>query len=169
MLSYDIVKAINEEDILRFLLLTENMEEDVLNTVHDETLGLTMVGYAVYMNLYGILNVLIQRNADLNSVDDIGDTPLITACKEKDMLAVELLIEAGAKVNKPDPSGYTPLHWSVLMSRVSFEIVEFLVKHGADPHAKANNGKTPMILATEALNNECIGVLINMNKKGDTL
>ena len=44
--------------------------------------------------------------------------------------------------------GYTPLFWAVDENKEA--LVKFLIDHGANVNAKANNGKTPLAIASEA-------------------
>ena len=64
---------------------------------------------------------------------------------------LEMMLEAGAKVDQCSRWGYTPLH--LACSTGLFELGRFLLRKGADPNARANNGATP-------LHHACIHVLL---------
>ena len=51
-------------------------------------------------------------------------------------------------VNEKDEEGRTPLHLAVL--KKDREIVEYLLRNGANPNARDNKGKTPLHYAAEA-------------------
>lgn len=73
-------------------------------------------------------------------------TELIEAVKRQDIDGIQKLLERGADVNAcEDIGGWTPLHNAVQCGRV--DIVELLLRHGADPHPRKKNGATPFIIA----------------------
>lgn len=49
----------------------------------------------------------------LNAPNDAGETPLIIACMKGNLIIADLLIDAGAEVNKALLNGNTPLHFAV--------------------------------------------------------
>lgn len=57
---------------------------------------------------------------------------------------VDLLLEAGAEVNRSDTTGATPLHWA---ARCSLDCVMALLSRGANPLVKAQDNTTPTDLA----------------------
>ena len=63
-------------------------------------------------------------------------------------------------VNKPDGSGYTPLHYAV-MREDNFEIVKFLLGNGADVSAPTRaGGATPLHRAALKDNVEVVKLLV---------
>ncbi|XP_057618316.1 NF-kappa-B inhibitor beta [Chionomys nivalis] len=72
-----------------------------------------------------------------------GHTPLHVAVIHKDAEMVQLLRDAGADLNKPEPTcGRTPLHLAVEAQAAS--VLELLLKAGADPTARMYGGRTPL-------------------------
>ncbi|XP_021059827.1 NF-kappa-B inhibitor beta [Mus pahari] len=72
-----------------------------------------------------------------------GHTPLHVAVIHKDAEMVRLLRDAGADLNKPEPTcGRTPLHLAVEAQAAS--VLELLLKAGADPTARMYGGRTPL-------------------------
>jgi ankyrin repeat protein len=78
----------------------------------------------------------ISHGADVNAINNDGQTPLFNACT-KDI--AQLLISHGADVNKADYKLRTPLH---LIYNVS--ILKLLIDNKADINAKTNDGSTPL-------------------------
>ncbi|XP_039737236.1 2-5A-dependent ribonuclease isoform X1 [Pteropus medius] len=71
---------------------------------------------------------------------------LIKAVKEGDIKLVQQLLDKGADVNFQDEDGgWTPLLNAVEISEE--DIVDLLLRHGADPCLRKNNGATPFIVA----------------------
>ncbi|XP_057626245.1 2-5A-dependent ribonuclease [Chionomys nivalis] len=81
-----------------------------------------------------------QRTTDEDSL------LLIKAAKEGNVDRIQRLLDRGADVNVcEDIGGWTPLHNAAQLGRV--DIVDVLLRHGADPHRKKKNGATPFIIA----------------------
>nr|XP_023505451.1 NF-kappa-B inhibitor beta isoform X2 [Equus caballus] len=76
-----------------------------------------------------------------------GHTPLHVAVIHKDAEMVQLLREAGADLNKPEPTcGRSPLHLAV--EAQAADVLELLLRAGADPTARMYGGRTPLGSAT---------------------
>ena len=77
-----------------------------------------------------VINVLLERGADVNTVDNRGVTPLFIAIFSQDYLLCKVLIEAGANINHKLPSGVSLLRFAKVGS--STEVVDLLVANGAE-------------------------------------
>jgi ankyrin repeat protein len=94
-----------------------------------------------------VARVLIEAGADVNARSNSGATPLHDAsCRD----VAELLIAYGARVDARDKYGDTPLHEAVRRDRC--DVVEVLLKHGANPNEIGALGTTPLYLAKS----ECV-------------
>ncbi|XP_076988054.1 NF-kappa-B inhibitor beta isoform X2 [Tamandua tetradactyla] len=72
-----------------------------------------------------------------------GHTPLHVAVIHKDAEMIRLLREAGADLNKPEPTcGRSPLHLAV--EAQAADVLELLLRGGADPAARMYGGRTPL-------------------------
>ena len=97
-----------------------------------------------------ILEKLIELGADVVNINDVaGFTPLhhcLTAQgNEITFEMAKMLLSKGADPNAQNRFGCPPL--SVCVMSGNLDYVELLVKHGADPHVKDNDGFTPSRLA----------------------
>ena len=96
---------------------------------------------------------LIKAGADIHETDKNGVTLLHHAVRFRSPAAVETLLRLGAAVNQTcKRSGSTPLHRAVTWSGApatagkmaeALEIVQILLRYGADPKIKNKSGKTP--------------------------
>lgn len=77
---------------------------------------------------------LIEAGCDVNAVDEGMElTPLHYAVREEKFKVAEYLISVGADVNAhlADKAGETPL--GEVAENCSYEMADFLIKHGANP------------------------------------
>lgn len=81
---------------------------------------------------------------------------VFTAVMHQDMAAVKELLDLGWWVDKPEPSGYTPLMAAVEVGDTA--IAELLLKHGANPNAVARSDSA-LKLARRNHNAEMVALL----------
>jgi len=116
--------------------------------------GYTPFFKACCLKKYNLLSELVNFGANINKKCKYGITPIIKACRMLDLILVKKLIELGADLNITDFFGQTPLHIVLLVeprntdeeNKIS-EIVEELVKNGADKTIKDNAGFLPVDIA----------------------
>lgn len=95
-----------------------------------------------------VQQVLLEKGADVNHVDNAGNTPLIAASQNYCYKGViKELIRAGADVNAADKKGNTALHYALKYGGPESAI--FMIKKGADYKHANNEGATPMDIAVE--------------------
>ena len=89
---------------------------------------------------------LLEGNIDLTRADEFGSTPLHTAAEEGAIEMVKIILEYPVNVNDQGAlDDFSPLHYAAQKGFV--EIVEMLIDKGADIHARAKNGNTPLFVA----------------------
>lgn len=97
---------------------------------------------------------LCEKGACLSSMDKSDDRPLCIACKYGHYQVVELLLDAGAKMNEilpghfPDsenPPSDSPL--CIASEKGHVAVVELLLKRGASPHETDRLNRDPLIYA----------------------
>lgn len=86
------------------------------------------------------------QSAEPPSVKD-GSTPLCEAVSLNHRHIVEVLLEAGACVNKADSFGCTPLHKAAYHGRSL--LAELLIAAGADIHMRDHNLNTPLHICVQ--------------------
>ena len=109
-----------------------------------------------------IIELLIDKGADVNGKDDNDDTPLHLSINRN---ISELLIENGADVNAKDCSGGTPLH-SIIFNEDK-DLVALLITNGADLNSMNDDGQTPLdYLSSEELEGVTAEIAILLRKHG---
>ena len=84
------------------------------------------------------LDRLVQNNAEINSPDFDGDTPLHFAVMNNNAETVAYLLENGANTNVKNKDGITPLH--IAVKEKNYDITGRLLSAGADRNTKDIDG-----------------------------
>lgn len=93
-----------------------------------------------------IINFLIQNQAKIDVTDVDGETALMHACRSGQLKYVNLLLDSGAKLELQTNVD----SWTALMTASKWghaDIVQELVKRGADVNRKNSNGWTALMIA----------------------
>lgn len=96
----------------------------------DET---ALMRAAEQQDVKGLRQLLVADKADVNALDQGGETALILACRnaKANPDAVRALLAAGADANLRARNGYAPLTWA--LARKNADIVRILRRAGARP------------------------------------
>lgn len=105
------------------------------------------------------VKLLLELNANPNSQTDDDVTPLLTAIAAGSLPCLEILIQAGAKVNVT-AGGATPLH--IAADQGSVEMIQCLLKAGADPNTTDEEGLLPIQTAAARGSKEAVEILFNV-------
>jgi ankyrin repeat protein len=93
---------------------------------------------------------------------DSGWGPLHLAVKNRNVGMVELLLKSGARVDRKNKRGKTPLHQAAELG--DGKIVRLLLQHGADPSATYKD-KTPLDRAMDYGHGDVVEVLKNWRRR----
>jgi ankyrin repeat protein len=99
----------------------------------------TALAYAAQFGSPEIVETLISHGAATDVVLSGGLTALGLACQTGEAQCVTVLLRASADVHVRDEVGYTPLRHAMYYGK-SYELVEMLIKSGADPNSRDNWG-----------------------------
>ena len=127
--------------------------------------GLTVLHYATEVSIDPssclIVKQLINRGANINAVtNDEKLTPLMLACKNKNVSVVNCLLQNGANVVLTSDNGWTALHFVVDEFNDSSEILRSLLNNGADVNARSIDNETPLMVASQSSDVETVTLLI---------
>lgn len=98
----------------------------------------------------------ISKGVNVN----IKNNPLIWACKTKNLDLVEFLLQHGANSNY-HVYNVTPLNTAILY--YDYQIIELLLKNGADPNTQDENGDCPIINACLNRSYKVVKLLLSYN------
>jgi ankyrin repeat protein len=133
------VNMYNSSDIPFDRLLVKGV--DINATSQD---GTTLLSRAVQSGNIKLVDKLLSLGASPNTTDGTGDTPLIYAVRNMEML--NMLVDKGANVNQPGKNG-TPL--AAALRFQSMSAVGYLLSKGADPKVADVQGNTPLHYAAQ--------------------
>ena len=131
----------NFKDLVCFLL---RKKADV-NVQNYE--GITPLHLAIVENNFIIIHLLLVAGADVNLQDISGAAPLHYAVKHNKKYTARFLIDFDAEVDIIDKDKHTPLHYVVYSAFYVPELVELLLKNGANLNAADRNDYTTLHIA----------------------
>ena len=117
------------------MLISANANLDIPNKK-----GITPFMYAVYERKFPIAFQLINHDVRIDNTYENGYTPLIYACLFRNQPLVEILLRKDASLNHQGNNGNTALHYAIHSGYENTIYIE-LLKCGANPNLKNNNGK----------------------------
>lgn len=124
-----------------------------------------------------IVLLLIENGADVNAQTRNGDTALMMATQVVCPAAVRTLVENKADLNARAETGDSALLYAVrktghasvydpekrdkvdVLDQKSFDLVKYLLEHGADPNVKNSSGQTPLRIARSRKVEEVVELL----------
>ena len=122
---------------------TDKIKNDMLESLGDNLYK--VIFFYIKENNYNKVNYLIKQNSEfinMNYRDNEGYTFLNTSLRyncKKDL--IEFLIKSGSNPNICDNKGNTPLHYA--LSHENFQVVNLLIKFGAEENIKNCYGLNP--------------------------
>lgn len=113
--------------------------------------------------IYPLFEQMFNQNKDLlNSVNDKGESFLLSSVKNRKFKISEFLIDQGVNVNITDQQRFSALHWSVYLK--NYELSEKLLKNQADWRLQDADQFTPAFYAVFTNNQSMLDLL---NRYGD--
>ena len=122
--------------------------------------GYTPIIVAIESKNNEILKLLIQNGANLYERHPVFNrTTLGTAAYYENIEAIEILLKKDPKLVNVGSTidGWTPLQDATL--KMNYQIVKFLLEHGANPTITDKHGGTPMDMATRFGKGEIVKLL----------
>lgn len=109
--------------------------------------------------------LLLDANAKIDAVDDVGFTALHQAVSEQLMEVAQVLIDRGADVNAQDMQKQTPLH--IAASTGQAEMCQLLLEHGADLKILDSSRRNPEMLARRGDHYNVLSVILSFHEEAE--
>jgi ankyrin repeat protein len=148
------------------LLLDMGMDVNAPGFSESELLrGRTSIYFAILSQSPEMIRLLIERGATLDVSDGGGNTPLHWATMNCAPEVIEVLLDAGADIDAVDARQWTPLMQVVFHVLVKKDVhsacVRLLLDRGANVNARAERGKTALMLAAGHGYTELVTLLLD--------
>ncbi|KAM5458526.1 hypothetical protein MaudCBS49596_000440 [Microsporum audouinii] len=105
-----------------------------------------------------IVEMLLEKGADINYINITGCTPLHIACHHQLHEVVKILLEKGADASIKNKRGETPLNMACTLK--SHKTVEMLMEAGSDCETHDNLGYQPIVRAATVSSWETVRLLL---------
>ncbi len=149
-----------EKGLSPILVAVYHRQAEIAEFLAAKTVVLTVFEAAALGKTTHIIRLLAHQPELVNAYADDGFQPLGLACFFGHFETAEYLVKAGAMVNSPSRNGLnvTPLQSAAAGGHL--EIVQMLLKNGANPNVRETGGFTPLHAASENGDVEMIHALI---------
>lgn len=156
--AQNIHEAAGRGDITQVKILLEK-DPELLNAMDmKKTPGYKPIHAAAAGGHVEVLEVLIERGADVNDTTPFNMTPLHLAAQNGHKNVVEFLIEKKAQLNVKHRRGDTPIFTAA--SRGYSEIVAFMLTNGVELNSRGRDGKSLLYVAARTGDISLVEMLI---------
>ena len=125
------------------------LEEGKANIEETEPKGNTALKQAASEGHASTVALLLSKGARVDTRNEDGFTPLLSAVKNGHKEVFQILIEGGAcdLEERIHPTEYTALHEAAIRGHIA--LVELLISHKADLNSRSRTEATPLLLASQ--------------------
>lgn len=117
-------------------------------------------------NIY-LVEKLLDKGADVNVKNGLGDTALLIACQVNNLNLAKKLLERNAEVNAVNDQGESPLMLAVQYGNI--DLTEELLNKGADADIRDASGRTPLMEAASNDNVPMMRILMDRDADADAV
>ncbi|MEM7617699.1 MAG: ankyrin repeat domain-containing protein, partial [Pseudomonadota bacterium] len=136
------------------ILFEYNANNNIINSSYSDSPLIK----AVSKEYYDIVNILMERGADLDVTNKKGETVLHIASRLGNQEIIELILDKKRILDKTDYEGKTALHTAVVNGKKNIALM--LIIKGAPVNMNDLFGMTPLHLAVEHGNVEIVNMLL---------
>jgi len=153
------------------------VDDDMMTTLHFLIENLTMITgqqneseedwneNEKVKEIFEIIKYLIENGADVDTVNDYGQTILMFACKSNHLKMVQYLVEKGIQINATDNNNDTALILSCKYN--NYVIAKYLVEKGAQINIITSYKYTALTYACDNNNLKLVKLLIKENNNNN--
>ena len=150
----------SEHMVEELLLQARSKGFDIMETVAENSMGLTAVHLAAEHGHTAVLVLLLRAGCNHSHPSKVGDTPLHLAAASGSNDCVVQLVKAKADANAPNAMGEVPLFIAARQGRT--ECVANLLAMNAEPNVqRARDDCAPIHAATKCGHVSCVRALID--------
>jgi nucleoside phosphorylase len=108
--------------------------------------------------LHDIVQILLDKGADVNGTNDCGEAPLFQTAHVNNLDMVQILLDKGANVNTANNYGETPLSKAAHLNNA--DMVQILLDKGANVNTANHCGETPLFKAIYLNNLDMVQMML---------
>ena len=146
-LSYDVISTVYASDLLQSDLTA--FSGLITSTDKDER---TLLMHAVLAKNLELVSWLVGKGALVEHRDKLGWSALHYAAQGHQASILEVLLSVHPDIDLQDQYGNTPLWRATFDSKGEGDLIELLLRAGANPHVKNHSGISPYDLALTIAN-----------------
>ena len=120
--------------------------------------GLMPLHQAAVTAQSAMCELLLDRGAQVDSLDEDRNTPLHYAAASGSAASVKALLRGGAQVDLEQAQGLTPAHWAAHKGHT--DVLSIMLTYGAPVNAAAEEGATPLHMAANRGHLPCVRLLL---------
>jgi len=124
----------------------------------------------ILSSMYGakdVFNYLVDKGVDLSVKDYIGNTALMYSCLTNNLEMTNILIQKGYSVTETSNNGYTPLMHASQIIGINTDIMDTLIRKGADVNYQNAKGQSAFSVSCAHNNSAAAFFLLKNGAKGD--
>ena len=152
--SAGLLEAVRNDDVKA---IDSFLQKGADPNAYDDDSDNVLINAAIYGSVDG-MRLLLEHKADPNLSNPFGHTALMLCTHDLDK--IKLLLDFGANINAAARSGSTPLLLAC-SGYGQYDIVKWLIDHGADITAKRWNTETALIRATQFGDTMTVSLLVS--------
>ena len=151
-------------EYVKLLIKTSTISIDPNSTNKNNQTALHLASENDHKNVSKYLLTHAKCNPNLRDIS--GNTPLYVASQNGDLECVKLIIETSVDLNMTNESNRTALHIACINGHKG--IVEYLLTHAkCNPEVRDINGNTPLYVASQKGDLECVKLIIETSVDPD--
>jgi Ankyrin repeats (3 copies)/Ankyrin repeat len=131
---------------------------EIIDVHERDSLHWTKLHSAAFVGKVEVVNLLLEKGAEVNARAKDGATPLHLAVKRGHVSVAKLLFTKGANLTAKDTEGNTPVH--LASELYTIDMVKALISMGVMVNQKNESGWTPLHLAANKGKIEVVETLI---------
>lgn len=107
----------------------------------------------------GIVKILVENGADVNSPNKSSLTALPAAAENSSVEALRELLKYGSLSTSVTVNCEVPIHWSSVAGHL--RLTQLLLENGTDPNITNNFGSTPVLMTSLGWHGEMVQLLLD--------